>query len=185
MDIGVCVSVLGGDDDGNDSDDDGDGVVDSSDTFPLDSTEFIDTDSDGTGNNADTDDDGDGLIDEKDPYALDSTRPFYSALISNRTAQAGSWINGVARSGSQFQLTITNRSSYEIALWDFIVSDGNQTLLSSVSDDSLLGEDGVLSPTESTSLTVTLNANRQGPISLAYRYVNPNQGDDSYAASTD
>ena len=167
-----------------DLDDDNDGVEDINDEMPFDETEIFDTDGDGIGNNSDTDDDGDGLIDEKDPYALDSTRPFYSALISNRTAQAGSWINGVARSGSQFQLTITNRSSYEIALWDFIVSDGNQTLLSSVSDDSLLGEDGVLSPTESTSLTVTLNANRQGPISLAYRYVNPNQGDDSFENST-
>jgi len=170
--------------DNADLDDDNDGVEDINDEMPFDETEIFDTDGDGIGNNSDTDDDGDGLSDEKDPYALDSTRPFYSALISNRTAQAGSWINGVARSGSQFQLTITNRSSYEIALWDFIVSDGNQTLLSSVSDDSLLGEDGVLSPTESTSLTVTLNANRQGPISLAYRYVNPNQGDDSFENNT-
>ncbi|MDA8885852.1 hypothetical protein N9H96_03685, partial [Porticoccaceae bacterium] len=73
---------------------------------------------------------------------------------------------------------------YEIALLDFTVLDGNQTLISSVSDDSRLGEDGVLSPTESTGLAVTLNANRQGPISLAYRYVNPNQGDDSFENST-
>ena len=170
--------------DNADLDDDNDSVEDINDEMPFDETEILDTDGDGIGNNSDTDDDGDGLIDEKDPYALDSTRPFYSALISNRTAQAGSWINGVARSGSQFQLTITNRSSYEIALLDFTVLDGNQTLISSVSDDSLLGEDGVLSPTESTSLTVTLNANRQGPISLAYRYVNPNQGDDSFENST-
>ena len=170
--------------DNADLDDDNDGVEDINDDMPFDETEIFDTDGDGIGNNTDIDDDGDGLSDEKDPYALDSTRPFYSALISYGTAQSGVWINGVVQSGSQFQLTITNRSSYEIALWDFIVLDGNQTLISSTSDNSLLGEDGVLSPTESTGLTVTLNADRQGPISLAYRYLNPNQGDDSFENST-
>jgi len=40
-----------------DTDDDGDGVNDTSDAFPLDSTESVDTDGDGVGNNADTDDD--------------------------------------------------------------------------------------------------------------------------------
>ena len=45
-----------------DSDDDGDGVLDAADAFPLDAAESIDTDSDGTGNNADTDDDGDGVL---------------------------------------------------------------------------------------------------------------------------
>ena len=44
-------------------DDDNDGVTDENDLFPLDSTETIDSDSDGIGNNADTDDDGDGLLD--------------------------------------------------------------------------------------------------------------------------
>ena len=37
-----------------DTDDDGDGVPDSSDAFPLDSTESVDSDGDGTGDNADT-----------------------------------------------------------------------------------------------------------------------------------
>ena len=32
-------------------------VLDGDDAFPLDATESVDTDSDGTGNNADTDDD--------------------------------------------------------------------------------------------------------------------------------
>ena len=166
--------------DNEDLDDDNDGVEDINDEMPFDETETLDTDGDGIGNNSDTDDDGDGLSDEKDPYALDSTRPFYFALTSYGTAQVGSWINGVAFSGSQFQLNITNRSSYEITLWDFTVSDGNQAEIAYVSDDSLLGEDGALSPDESTGLRVTLNINRQGPISLAYRYLNPNQGDDSF-----
>ena len=45
------------------SDTDGDGVPDYQDAFPSDPAETIDTDGDGTGNNADKDDDGDGMPD--------------------------------------------------------------------------------------------------------------------------
>ncbi|MDC3364955.1 hypothetical protein OAV86_02730, partial [Pseudomonadales bacterium] len=50
-----------------------DGVADTSDAFPLDAAESVDTDSDGTGNNADTDDDGDGVRDFDDALPLDPT----------------------------------------------------------------------------------------------------------------
>jgi hypothetical protein len=53
-------------------DTDGDGFPDSIDHFPLDPTEWDDTDGDGIGNNADTDDDGDGVPDVDDPDPLDS-----------------------------------------------------------------------------------------------------------------
>jgi hypothetical protein len=46
-----------------DDDDDGDGILDINDAFPLDPTESVDTDGDSIGNNADTDDDGDGQTD--------------------------------------------------------------------------------------------------------------------------
>ena len=46
-----------------DTDDDNDGVVDTSDAFPLDPAEWADTDADGIGNNADLDDDNDGQSD--------------------------------------------------------------------------------------------------------------------------
>jgi len=46
-----------------DGDRDGDGVPNSTDAFPSDSSEWYDTDHDGIGNNADTDDDGDGIPD--------------------------------------------------------------------------------------------------------------------------
>ena len=63
------------DDDGidnaRDDDDDGDGVADARDLFPLDPAESADTDGDGTGNNADTDDDGDGTDDTDDAFPLD------------------------------------------------------------------------------------------------------------------
>lgn len=49
-----------------DDDDDGDGVPDELDAFPLDATERVDTDSDGVGNNADSDDDGDGYLDTEE-----------------------------------------------------------------------------------------------------------------------
>lgn len=52
-------------------DSDGDGVLDSDDLFPNDSSEWMDTDLDGTGDNADQDDDGDGLVDAYDPSPLD------------------------------------------------------------------------------------------------------------------
>ena len=54
-------------------DTDGDGVTDEFDAFPLDPSETLDTDLDGTGNNADIDDDGDGVSDELDAFPLDST----------------------------------------------------------------------------------------------------------------
>ena len=60
--------------DGCDTDDDGDGVADTDDAFPLDANETLDTDSDGIGNNADTDDDGDGVADSSDAFPLDALR---------------------------------------------------------------------------------------------------------------
>ena len=52
---------------------DGDGVKDSSDAFPLDSSETLDTDNDGIGNNTDTDDDNDGYTDAEE--IADGTDP--------------------------------------------------------------------------------------------------------------
>lgn len=65
--------LAGWDQNGNQSgsaDADGDNVPDSSDDFPNDPNESVDTDNDGTGNNADTDDDGDGVPDTEDSAPL-------------------------------------------------------------------------------------------------------------------
>jgi hypothetical protein len=80
----VAIGARLNDGNGNDSghvrtyslevDTDGDGVLDSADAFPLDSSETVDTDGDGTGNNADTDDDGDGVLDTADAFPLDSSK---------------------------------------------------------------------------------------------------------------
>jgi|GEM_PF-155861 len=53
-------------------DSDGDGYPDGSDAFPNDPNEWLDTDSDGIGNNADPDDDNDGMPDDWEiQYGLD------------------------------------------------------------------------------------------------------------------
>lgn len=54
-----------------DEDDDGDGVNDTEDSFPLNPKEQYDTDGDGIGDNADKDDDNDGVPDEFDDLPLD------------------------------------------------------------------------------------------------------------------
>ena len=53
-----------------DTDDDGDGVPDTSDDFPLDASEITDTDGDLIGDNADPDDDNDGVLDTADNCVL-------------------------------------------------------------------------------------------------------------------
>ncbi|MCY3858573.1 MAG: leucine-rich repeat domain-containing protein [Gammaproteobacteria bacterium] len=50
---------------------DDDGIPDALDRFPEDSSEYLDTDSDGIGNSADEDDDGDGTEDSLDGSPLD------------------------------------------------------------------------------------------------------------------
>lgn len=57
----------------DDGDIDGDGVLNGVDVFPHDANESLDSDNDGTGNNADTDDDNDGVVDTKDSFPFDST----------------------------------------------------------------------------------------------------------------
>ena len=55
-----------GEGDVSDTDDDGDGVADSEDAFPLDASESADTDGDGVGDSADPDLDNDGILDTVD-----------------------------------------------------------------------------------------------------------------------
>ena len=59
--------------DPNDADTDGDGTNDTFDAFPLDSSEWMDTDEDGLGDNIDDDDDGDQILDVDDVFPLDAT----------------------------------------------------------------------------------------------------------------
>ena len=54
-----------------DDDDDNDGYLDVNDAFPLDASEWADSDGDGIGDNADADDDNDGTDDSADDFPLD------------------------------------------------------------------------------------------------------------------
>ena len=60
-------------------DTDNDGVLDGADAYPLDVSEWLDTDGDGTGNNADTDDDGDNYLDADELAA--GTDPLNSSSV--------------------------------------------------------------------------------------------------------
>jgi len=69
------------------ADSDNDGVVDTQDAFPSDNTEWLDTDNDGTGNNADLDDDNDNVDDTFDDFPLDTAESVDTDLdgIGNNT----------------------------------------------------------------------------------------------------
>ncbi|MCJ8272682.1 MAG: PQQ-binding-like beta-propeller repeat protein, partial [Psychrosphaera sp.] len=56
-----------------DADDDNDGVPDTEDAFASDSSESVDSDNDGLGDNADNDDDNDGVADADDAFEHDKT----------------------------------------------------------------------------------------------------------------
>lgn len=70
-----------------DDDDDGDGVIDEEDEFPLDFIEYVDTDKDGLGNTVDPDDDNDGVLDINDAFPLDDQESLDTDLdgIGNNT----------------------------------------------------------------------------------------------------
>jgi hypothetical protein len=88
-----------------DDDDDNDGVVDSSDTFPLEPSESQDTDGDGTGNNADPDDDGDGVADGSDAFPLDGTETIDTDSDgTGNNADSDDDGDGVADSSDEFPL---------------------------------------------------------------------------------
>jgi hypothetical protein len=92
-------------------DSDNDGVINTSDAFPFDSSETLDTDLDGIGNNADTDDDNDGVEDGVDQDPLD---PNVGALPAQIVSVVGSPLAIVGR-------TVSVEVSYD-------VNDGNTSL---------------------------------------------------------
>ncbi len=92
-------------------DSDGDGAIDIEDAFPHDPNETVDTDGDGTGNNADLDDDNDGYSDEEeiaagsDPLDADDTplgkkQRFIVSPISGTSSQVSFTIRPIERPDS-------------------------------------------------------------------------------------
>lgn len=96
-------------------DSDGDGVLDSLDPFPNDSSEWLDTDGDQLGNNADLDDDNDGIVDTEDGFPLDADQ---TGWVITATAGAGGFISpegetSVVYGGSQ-SYTLTPKAGYAV-----------------------------------------------------------------------
>lgn len=75
-------------------DSDADGAEDVIDAFPLDPTEWLNTDGDGIGNNADWDDDNDGVPDTVDAMPLDNTNTSEIVLPLNGIYRGQSLQNG-------------------------------------------------------------------------------------------
>ncbi len=87
----------GCEDSAEDSDDDNDGFSDAEDHLPLDPTEWLDTDSDGIGDNADTDDDGDGIPDlQESKIGLDPLIPDFDG---DGTCDGPNNVTGVCTAG--------------------------------------------------------------------------------------
>ena len=74
-------------------DDDGDGVSDLDDDFPLDPRETTDTDGDGLGDGEDRDDDGDGIPDDDDLHPLEVP----GAAYASTTMRSYEWSNFAPR----------------------------------------------------------------------------------------
>ena len=77
-DLNVCNSIVSSTPSGVGLDSDGDGFIDSTDDFPFDPLEWVDTDSDGVGNNEDLDDDADGFLDTIEILASSNPLDFNS-----------------------------------------------------------------------------------------------------------
>ncbi|MDA9315883.1 leucine-rich repeat protein [Pseudomonadales bacterium] len=92
---------------------DGDGVLDDDDAFPLDSIETLDTDADGTGNNADSDDDNDGVLDGADAFPLDKTESVDTdADGTGNNADTDDDGDGVADLDDEFPLDVSDCPSW-------------------------------------------------------------------------
>jgi len=94
------------------TDSDGDGVCDADDAFPNDAAESVDTDGDGTGDNADTDDDGDGVLDAVDELPLDGLKSVATTdfLTQNNVNIYTGWgqSGDIAKDGTTHALTLTD-----------------------------------------------------------------------------
>ncbi len=150
-------------------DNDGDGVPDSDDTFPLDSSESRDSDGDGLGDNADTDDDNDGIKDADDAFPLDRAR----------TVDSDS--DGIVDEHDHFPMDATRTS---ISAYRF--HDGSAQFGSRISSAGDFDEDGLgdllISGSEGTYLVSTATLAAADAVdglldrSIAMRYLLEAQG---------
>jgi acyl carrier protein len=152
-------------------DTDGDGVPDYRDMFPNDSTESLDTDFDGIGNNADTDDDGDGKKDSVDCAPLDKN-------VKTCASGSGSGSDSGATPDSGFDLT--NATAVPVVIQDqfggaFISESGSYSV--PAGSETWAGftvvpdtEDDVLPLTFGSGGQITFNANVEGSSNVDVRF---------------
>ena len=104
-----------------------------SDDLPLDASDYIDTDGDGTGNLTDTDDDGDGTADTLDPLPLDNTVTTWGTDPNAITCPTGTTSTGTGYcelpSQISSDLTLTAGNAY-LLNGVVTVGNGNQELAS-------------------------------------------------------
>ena len=103
---------------GTSNDIDGDGTPDSSDSFPVDPSEVVDTDGDGTGNNADTDDDNDTWLDAQESQAGTDPLDRFSHPEPDFSFPTLLNTNGTSDSSNEFSPQMsTDRAGNWIAVW--------------------------------------------------------------------
>ena len=97
------------------NDADGDGYSGGADAFPLDASEWLDTDLDGIGNNADTDDDGDTVLDVDDAFPLDASE-WLDTDLDGIGDNADTDSDGVEFFSGSANIYVSGDDSYEIYL---------------------------------------------------------------------
>lgn len=150
-----------------DPDDDGDGVDDGLDAFPLDPSESADTDNDGLGNNVDQDDDNDGYGDTNDAFPLDPTEWLDSdgdgigdnsdptPYPPSGELQFALANYSVSENGSTVQLSVSRvNGSYGEVTVDFSSFDGSATASTDYQavSGTLVFAEGVVSQTIDVSI---------------------------------
>jgi hypothetical protein len=123
-------------------DTDEDGVNDGEDPFPLDPTEWLDTDGDEIGNNLDTDDDNDGISDEEDEFPLNKgpviklkEENFTIGLLENKLFDATSSHDEDGKIVS-YVWEIDNQTKEGNSIYHKFKKLGEQTVKLTVTDDS-------------------------------------------------
>ena len=148
-----------------DDDDDNDGVLDVNDAFPLDPSESVDTDNDGTGDNADTDIDGDGFNNSDeissgtDPYddtdfpvtnaslyiglktlsqyiSPDTLFSFYSGEMNDLSYPTLIDLQPDSSGNTQYQLITTASQPSDVAIEPQRVINDNQDIYNNTTPDS-------------------------------------------------
>ena len=143
-----------------DGDDDNDGVSNANDAFPQDPDESVDTDGDGTGNNADTDDDNDGVSDMDDACPLDDDVTCGQASEPDLVVQSASVNDSTLNAGESFTFSATVRNQGAGQAATTTLQYYRSTDATITTGDTEVGTDAVnsLAATASSEQSISLTA---------------------------